>query len=134
MLLRDVPFSIIFWLGYEELKRRFLQGFAPDLHPLVPFVSGSISGTVAAIVTTPLDVVKTHMQVELGEYNPSAMRLGIGSITGVMRNIVDQHGSMGLFAGLTPRIAKVAPACAIMIGSYEACKKFFAERNLLTQN
>lgn len=128
MLLRDVPFSIIFWLGYEELKWRFSYTFPVQYLSLMPFVAGSLSGGVAAIITTPLDVVKTHMQVEIGE-STGSVRLGMGSVTMVMRNIVSKYGTVGLFAGLTPRIAKVAPACAIMIGSYEACKQFFATRN-----
>ena len=130
MLLRDVPFSIIFWLGYEDLKVKFTNEFAPSYQSLVPVAAGSISGGVAAVITTPLDVVKTHMQVELGEVNTgSQLRLGVGSITTVMRNIVQEFGLSGLLAGLTPRVAKVAPACAIMITSYETCKKFFAEYN-----
>ena len=34
-----------------------------------------------------------------------------------------------LATGLTPRIVKVAPACAIMISTYEFFKQFFRERN-----
>ena len=30
------------------------------------FVAGALSGAVASIATHPFDVVKTHMQVELG--------------------------------------------------------------------
>lgn len=36
------------------------------------------------------------------------------------------QGLRGLFAGLPARVAKVAPACAIMISSYEAGKRAFA--------
>ena len=32
-------------------------------------------------------------------------------------------------SGLTPRLLKVAPACAIMISSYEFCKEFFGNQN-----
>ena len=131
MLLRDVPFSISYWLGYEYLKLKLSSTLEPQHLPLVPFVSGSISGAIAALFTTPLDVAKTHMQVELGESGSSVQRsLGAGSFVSVMRKVVAEHGYAGLFAGLAPRMAKIAPACAIMIGSYEACKNYFAERNL----
>lgn len=32
------------------------------------------------------------------------------------------YGVRGLFAGLTPRLIKVAPACAIMISTFEYSK------------
>ena len=44
----------------------------------------------------------------------------------IMRSIVAKEGLQGLFTGLIPRLAKVAPACAIMISSYEAGKRYFA--------
>ena len=40
--------------------------------------------------------------------------------------VLRAKGPSGLFAGLTVRVAKVAPACAIMISSYEAGKRLFA--------
>ena len=43
---------------------------------------------------------------------------------------MSEHGYGGLYAGLAPRLAKIAPACAIMIGSYEACKEYFHEYNM----
>ena len=82
MLLRDVPFSISYWLGYEYLKLKLNSTLDLQYLPLVPFVSGSISGAIAALFTTPLDVTKTHMQVELGESGTSIQRsLGAGSLS-----------------------------------------------------
>ncbi len=128
MLFRDLPFSIIFWIGYENLKLHFTNSlFLPHDSLLAPFISGSIAGGVAATFTTPLDVVKTHMQVDIGENKP--VGLGAGSPINVMRNVVKSHGLNGLFVGLVPRIAKIIPACAIMITSYEAGKTFFMKRN-----
>ena len=45
------------------------------------------------------------------------------------RGIVRSRGLSGLFVGLAPRIMKIAPACAIMISSYEYCKRFFRRWN-----
>lgn len=47
----------------------------------------------------------------------------------VMRSIVDSRGPAGLFTGALARVGKVAPACAIMMFSYEAGKRFFGQRN-----
>ena len=129
MLLRDVPFSIAYWIGYEYFKLQFMLSLDPHYHSVVPFAAGSLSGIIAAVLTTPLDVVKTHMQVDLGKPGPNAKRLGAGSLSSVLGKIVSQHGFSGLYAGLVPRCVKIAPACAIMITSYEACRTYFLEHN-----
>ena len=130
MLLRDVPFSMVYWLGFEQLKVMLLSRM--EYSAMVPFLAGSISGAVAAALTTPLDVVKTHMQVELGETmatSEKTVSLGTGTMGQVMQKVIQQHGYRGLFAGFVPRCVKVAPACAIMITSYEMCKQYFVNYN-----
>eukprot|EP01047_Picozoa_sp_COSAG01_P065647 COSAG01_NODE_8904_length_2621_cov_1.521412_2_plen_102_part_00 len=49
------------------------------------------------------------------------------------RQVLSEAGPRGLFAGLGPRLAKVSPACAIMIGSYELGKAFFTHQNNTTK-
>ncbi len=75
-------------------------------------------------------------QIELGETNfrPREGGGGSGPVSQVglrkaARAIVRSHGVAGLFAGLAPRLLKVAPACAIMISTYEYCKLFFRRWN-----
>ena len=65
-LYRDVPFSGIYWFGYEMLKdwlggRR--GGGWEEARFADSFVAGAVSGAVAAFVTTPFDVGKTRRQV-----------------------------------------------------------------------
>ena len=67
MLLRDVPFSIIYWVSYEHVRLQ-LEAFGLKSVSFVPFLAGSISGAIAAIITNPLDVAKTHMQVHNAVY------------------------------------------------------------------
>ena len=68
MLLRDVPFSICYWFTYEYLKLKLNSILDPSYASVVPFVSGSISGAISAVLTNPLDVAKTHMQVRAKHY------------------------------------------------------------------
>lgn len=48
----------------------------------------------------------------------------------MLSNIYKSSGFRGLFAGVTPRIIKIAPACAIMISSFEYGKSFFHTYNV----
>ncbi|KAL3980749.1 CUG-BP- and ETR3-like factor [Sarotherodon galilaeus] len=116
-LLRDVPFSS--WLcGLSNITEPTLT---------ITFVSGAVSGSIASIVTLPFDVVKTRRQVELGELQ--AKNCQASSTFCVMCRIVAEDGFRGLFAGFLPRLIKVAPACAIMISTYEFGKAFFQKHN-----
>jgi len=41
----------------------------------------------------------------------------------IYTTIVAEEGVRGLFKGFVPRVAKVAPSCAIMVASYEFFKQ-----------
>lgn len=129
-LWRDVPFSAIYWASFEAIKRRLAQYLGSDDRPsnqfTVSFVSGAASGVLAATATTPFDVAKTRTQIQIsktGNIQPQRM-------LHVLHTIWREEGLAGVTRGLVPRICKVAPACAIMIGSYEAGKSFFRQAHV----
>ncbi|KAJ8291019.1 hypothetical protein GJAV_G00020470 [Gymnothorax javanicus] len=130
-LLRDVPFSAMYWYNYEKGKRWLCKHYKTTEPTFaITFTAGALSGSIAAIATLPFDVVKTRRQIELGELQAlNAGALTSPSTLNVMRRIVAENGLSGLFAGFMPRLIKVAPACAIMISTYELGKKFFRKRN-----
>ncbi|KAF9120573.1 hypothetical protein BGW39_011265 [Mortierella sp. 14UC] len=124
-LWRDVPFSAIYWVGYENIKKRIVAWDRQKAHPAlnefeVAFSSGALSGMIAATLTTPFDVAKTRRQVDLLQPVHTKM-------FSMMKAIVAAEGYSGLWRGLTARVAKVAPSCAIMISSYEIGKKALSE-------
>ncbi|KAM6368888.1 mitochondrial glutathione transporter SLC25A39 isoform 1-T1 [Pluvialis apricaria] len=130
-VLRDVPFSALYWFNYE-LVREWLCGQArlDEATFMISFASGAISGTVAAVLTLPFDVVKTQRQIELGDSEVHPVAASKPSSTWLlMRRIRAESGTRGLFAGFLPRVIKVAPACAIMISTYEFGKTFFQKLN-----
>uniref|UniRef100_A0A8C5H3N0 Mitochondrial glutathione transporter SLC25A40 n=1 Tax=Gouania willdenowi TaxID=441366 RepID=A0A8C5H3N0_GOUWI len=130
-LLRDVPFSAMYWYNYERGKRWLCERYRTREPTFtMTFVSGAVSGSIASIVTLPFDVVKTRRQVELGELQAKNLSSQVRSSTlSVMSRIVAQDGFSALFAGFLPRLIKVAPACAIMISCYELGKAFFRKQN-----
>ncbi|KAI9306193.1 mitochondrial carrier domain-containing protein [Cunninghamella echinulata] len=122
-MLRDVPFSAIYWMMYEELKHKYVnEGKQSRFEQFqFSFFAGATSGTVAAVVTTPFDVVKTRRQVSSNK-EPHILRL--------MNNIMINEGFSGFFKGVVPRVVKVSVASGIMISSYEVGKHFFANREI----
>lgn len=114
-LWRDVPFSGLYWAGYETCKSMFERRGHRGAQ--VAFISGSISGTTAALLTSPFDVLKTRRQALLmASHTPKS---GYTSSLSLLSKIIRTEGVSALFAGLTPRMAKIAPACGIMIACYE---------------
>ncbi|CAG8719512.1 10505_t:CDS:2, partial [Dentiscutata heterogama] len=93
-LWRDVPFSAIYWTGYESIKRNFsnylrnksIDGNINNFS--VAFVSGATSGMIAATLTTPFDVAKTQRQVAShSKKNPSMVK--------IMQRIFHEEGYQG---------------------------------------
>ena len=156
---RDVPFSGIYWWGYEATRNALTdmrdRSRGRTLDPqrsrtrlrnrsqsrenhtatfVDSFVAGAVSGAAAAIVTTPFDVGKTRQQVLKHDPAPSVSKPRSGHKLGEVRpeersmprflyHIFRTEGLPGLFKGWAARCLKVAPACAIMISSYEVGKK-----------
>ncbi|CAO3660643.1 unnamed protein product [Umbelopsis vinacea] len=127
---RDVPFSAFYWMSYEKsrsllVRKTSLNAGGGPVDAMtefkLAFASGAISGMLAAILTTPFDLIKTHRQIRSREER--------GMLHSI-KQIFQMEGIRGLFRGCIPRVAKIAPSCAIMISSYELGKMFFAHKRV----
>lgn len=116
-LWRDVPFSGLYWANYEGLKSWFNRNGREGTS--VAFASGAMSGIIAALITSPFDVLKTRRQASVMS-TPSHTT---GTLP-LLRRMVQTEGYSALYAGIGPRMAKIAPACGIMIACYEVCTRF----------
>lgn len=112
-LWRDVPFSGIYWASYEAWKRQSSRYHYEGTG--VALISGAISGMTAALVTSPFDVLKTRRQALIMSSSPQV----VGTLSLAIQ-IARNEGYFAWFVGLSPRMAKIAPACGIMIACYEA--------------
>jgi solute carrier family 25 protein 39/40 len=158
-LWRDVPFSGLYWWGYESIRailteaREKSRGRSLDVDGsrsrarsrsqsrenhtttfLDSFTAGATSGAAASVLTTPFDVGKTRRQVFVDGSPPASgtaknLAQEEQSMIRFLVHIFKEEGLSGLFKGWIPRTLKVAPACAIMISSYEVGKRTFRSVN-----
>jgi solute carrier family 25 aspartate/glutamate transporter 12/13 len=114
-LLRDVPFSAIYFPTYAHLKKDvFHEGPDHKLTITELLTAGAIAGMPAAYFTTPADVIKTRLQVEA--------RKGQTSYTGIAdaaRKIYAEEGFKAFFKGGPARIFRSSPQFGVTLTVYE---------------
>ncbi|KAH6856988.1 mitochondrial carrier domain-containing protein [Chaetomium sp. MPI-CAGE-AT-0009] len=91
---------------------------------LVTGSAAAISGSLAATITTPADVVKTR--VMLGNRNGPR---GPGGAVEVVRAVLRENGIRGLFRGGSLRAAWAALGSGLYLGSYEVTKVWLKHRS-----
>ncbi|KAI1428385.1 mitochondrial carrier domain-containing protein [Xylaria sp. FL1777] len=115
-VMREVPFTVIQFPLWEALKgwgRRRTQRVGGlttvEVGAGESALYGSISGAVAAGITTPLDVLKTRVMLSKERE----------SVVTVLRDLFANHGVRPFFAGIGPRVAWISAGGAIFLGSYQ---------------
>ncbi|XWS07900.1 hypothetical protein CRYUN_Cryun41cG0032100 [Craigia yunnanensis] len=114
-LCREVPFYVAGMGLYAESKKLAQQLLRRELEPWETIVVGALSGGLAAVVTTPFDVMKTRMMTAPGG-RPVSMSM-------VAFSILRHEGALGLFKGAVPRFFWIAPLGAMNFAGYELARK-----------
>jgi hypothetical protein len=89
-----------------------------ELQPWETIAIGGLSGGLAAIATTPFDVMKTR-----------TMTAGMPHTMGtIMVAIVRDEGLLALFKGAIPRFFWIAPLGAMNFAGYELAKRAMEDK------
>ncbi|KAI8921960.1 mitochondrial carrier domain-containing protein [Powellomyces hirtus] len=115
-LLRDIPFSAIYFPTYAHLKKSlFNEGQnGKTLNALELLTAGALAGMPAAYLVTPADVIKTRLQV--------AAKKGETTYTGIrdaFRKILKEEGPRAFFKGGVARVLRSSPQFGVTLASYE---------------
>ncbi|KAJ3020211.1 mitochondrial aspartate-glutamate transporter agc1 [Thoreauomyces humboldtii] len=115
-LLRDIPFSAIYFPTYAHLKKSlFNEGTdGKKLNALELLTAGALAGMPAAYLVTPADVIKTRLQVaaKKGETTYSGIR-------DAFSKILKEEGHRAFFKGGIARVLRSSPQFGVTLASYE---------------
>ncbi|KAF7768354.1 hypothetical protein Agabi119p4_7597 [Agaricus bisporus var. burnettii] len=113
---RKIPFTSLQFPLYEFLKLKLSQRTKrKPLYAHEAAVCGSIAGGIAAALTTPLDVLKTRVMLDMRNSYEDKMP----SLYTRFRAIYAQEGVRTLFAGVVPRTLWISAGGAVFLGVYE---------------
>lgn len=144
-ILTYAPSNAVWWASYSVAQRLVWGGIGcyyykkdgggsngnggnairPDSKMVmaVQGVSAAMAGGVSALITTPLDTIKTRLQVLDGE---ETGRRG-PTVGQTIRNLVKEGGWMACYRGLGPRWASMSMSATTMITTYEFLKRLSAK-------
>lgn len=135
-ILTYAPSNAVWWASYSVAQRMVWSGvgcyrcksnengvdiYRPDSKTImaVQGASAAMAGGMTALITMPLDTVKTRLQVLDGDDNG---RRG-PTIGQTVRNLVKEGGWMACYRGLGPRWASMSISATTMITTYEFLKR-----------
>ncbi|XP_022756373.1 solute carrier family 25 member 44-like [Durio zibethinus] len=98
------------------------SGFRPDSKALVAVqgLSAAMASGISALITMPLDTIKTRLQVLDREEKGIRKPL---TVLQTVRNLVKQSGLAACYRGLGPRWASMSMSATTMITTYEFLKR-----------
>ncbi|EPZ31720.1 mitochondrial carrier [Rozella allomycis CSF55] len=130
------PGSAVWWASYELFKKSLYSGWhflqnktgwpiadSPSISRYFnPLISGAMAGTCAVLVTNPLDVARTRIQ--LLQYDSlkdrNSLKKGFFNMIG---EIYRKEGIRGMYKGAKPRIYVSVPGSSVAFIGYEALKE-----------
>jgi len=117
---RDVPWNALSFMFFAQAKTLFASvvGRAPATDENLAL--GALSGMAAAVIMTPVDVIKTRLMTGGAT----------GGIAGTFAAILKDEGAATLMKGVVPRVMFLAPLAALTLSLYEGFGKQLVSKRL----
>nr|CAD1841261.1 unnamed protein product [Ananas comosus var. bracteatus] len=128
-IMTYTPSSAVWWASYGSSQRIIWRLLGHDQNSDgvpsewkivgVQATGGVIAGAIASCITTPIDTIKTRLQVMDNEKKQTARQ--------VVRRLIAEDGWKGLYRGLGPRFLSMSAWGTSMIVAYEYLKRLCAK-------
>merc|ERR1712013_355781 len=117
-LMTYAPTSGIVWSTYRWTKARLhskmISKESEMRYAALNFVSGSVSGALAGMLTMPLDTVKIRKQV-LAKRSTRSRH--------IVKAVYNELGVRGFFRGVVSRTCQYTVTCAVIMTVYDWVKR-----------
>ncbi|XP_023883836.1 uncharacterized protein LOC112029784 isoform X1 [Quercus suber] len=125
--LTQSPASALWWGAYGAAQHIIWRslGYKDDMDKkpshiemvTVQATAGMVAGACSSVITTPIDTVKTRLQVmdNFGAGRPSVLK--------TMRTLLKEDGWQGFYRGFGPRFLNMSLYGTTMIVTYELIKR-----------
>lgn len=121
LLLRDVPFSFIFFGSYQAFTSGAVQLLGKesknDLNPVAILASGGLAGASSWSVVFPVDMLKSRMQTASATH-PLSLR-------SAFRAIYSEFGIHGFYRGWSAAVLRSFPANGSLFLGVEMTHRLF---------
>jgi solute carrier family 25 uncoupling protein 8/9 len=85
--------------------------------------AGTLSGGLAAALTSPTELIKTRMQTQANPSSSSSVSRSKPTTIQILRSVVEKDGVKGLWKGSGPGMARASVITACQCASYEDLKR-----------
>ncbi|KAG6599589.1 Mitochondrial Carrier (MC) Family [Phytophthora cinnamomi] len=119
--VRVVPHKAVLFAFSDFYKDLFRSMGGGSMPAWGPFVSGSLSGFTASVVTYPLDLIRTRVSGQIGE------NLVYSGIAHTFMRTLREEGARALFRGIGPTLFGALPYEGIKFGSYDVLTSLLPE-------
>ena len=126
--IRIVPYSAVQFGSYNLYRRVFeSKPGANDLDPLQRLVCGGCAGITSVTFTYPLDIVRTRLSIQTASFESLSKHQGKppGMWPTMIKMFKTEGGVMGLYRGIIPTVAGVAPYVGLNFMVYESIRGYF---------
>jgi len=114
LLSRGICVTSAQFATYETAKASLLSNCQWPDDPRTHCASGMVAGTAAALVSTPLDVIKSRMMNSSASSGDRSTTVAYRSSWHCLQHTLHTEGSRALFKGLTPCAMRMIPQVVIM--------------------
>jgi solute carrier family 25 S-adenosylmethionine transporter 26 len=122
-MCREIPFAIVQFPLWEWLKHKAVTANSGKNEALISTCCGSAAGSVAAAITTPIDVIRTRIIIAASAKQSTGHSRR--SSAALLNELLAKEGVTGMFRGMVPRVTMISIGGFIFFGAYESARKLF---------